>query len=134
LIIFSYHMRSPLFLISKPGVIFSQYVFFHFRAKNYMAYIYEHWGSISLKKLLAHSIIRENGVFFILPVRLGLQMPNDLKSRDSKSPSVWSFFMCFTPIWPKRQCHKYVAFSSFIFVSFGVCVMDVSTTIEIQQE
>ena len=24
-------------------------------------------------------------------------------------PSAWSFFMHFIPIWPKRQCHKYIA-------------------------
>ena len=28
-----------------------------------------------------------------------------------QNPSACSFFMRFTPIWPKQQCHKYVALS-----------------------
>jgi hypothetical protein len=47
LVRFSYLIQSPPLahvnglelILAKHGVIFLKYVFFHFRAKNYMAYI-----------------------------------------------------------------------------------------------
>src|SRR6266566_7714557 len=61
-----------------------------------------HWIATSTcivsNKSLARFIISENGVLVILPKRHGPHVSTDSKSRESKDPSAWSFFMRFTPI------------------------------------
>src|SRR3954469_14634303 len=47
-------------------------------------------------KSVARSIIPENGVLVILPIRHASHLSSDSKSSDSRSPSEWSFFMRFT--------------------------------------
>src|SRR3954468_20295277 len=49
-------------------------------------------------KSVALSIIPENGVLVILPIRHALHLSSDSKSSDSRSPSEWSFFIRFTPM------------------------------------
>src|SRR3954469_8795714 len=55
---------------------------------------YTHWAThIGMYDSVARSIIPENGVLVILPIRHASHL-----SSDSRSPSEWSFFMRFTPI------------------------------------
>src|SRR3954469_24141710 len=49
-------------------------------------------------KSVARSIIPENGVLVILPIRHASHLSSDSKSSDSRSPSEWCFFIHFTPI------------------------------------
>ena len=60
---------------------------------------------------LSVPLYRKTGGLVIFPIRHGSHVSSDSKSSDSKSPTTWSFFMRFTPIWLKQQCHKYVVLS-----------------------
>src|SRR3954467_10200571 len=86
-------------------------------------------------KSLARSIVPENGVLVILPMRHGSHVSNDSKSRDSKSPSAWSFFIRLTPNMTKAAV-PHVSGTIVINVnSFGTHTMDMcNITFEIHQE
>src|SRR3954468_18788280 len=66
------------------------------------AQCYTHWathiGMYISNKSIARSIILENGVLVILPIRHASHLSSDSKSSDSRSPPEWSFFIRFTPM------------------------------------
>src|SRR3954462_868449 len=57
-----------------------------------------HIGMYDFHKFVARSIIPENGVLVILPIRHASHLSSDSKSSDSRSPSEWSFFIRFIPM------------------------------------
>ena len=59
---------------------------------------------IKPNKLLTLSLCPVKGTFVILPNKQDSYTSYDLKSNESKIPSLWSLNMRFSFMWAKRQC------------------------------